>query len=607
MRNAIIKPGWAERFPVTLAVFIYSALIVFFHWRVVMGLSSRIIAGGQVGGLFIWEFHWFKVCLSHVPLTNPFFSQFLFYPCGTPILLHSPLILLLALLLQTVTNVYCAYNFLCLAAYLGSGISMFCLAKYVTRNWPASFLAGYVYMFSHYSLTQHMLGHLNQSWLVFVPLVFLGLLMENDFQGRGRSLFLLSVAGVCLSSNYFLFEIVIVALPLFLVGLWSTSDAGRPRNRFLKIWIEGYVVAAVVSLIVYWPTLYYAKSLIGGTEESSLSLLSFVDLPAWHSAGWVQALRQFTSGFVDSRLLSSAHLLSNPALSLRAKPENLMGYFGCTVLFLLGIGMASRAYTKQRAWVILIVTGIILSLGPHLQIAYRETGVPLPYLIFQKIPFLNMYRSPSRMILLTSTGLAVLTALAFQRICGLIKRDAWKYVLLFLLVGAYSWEMGLYAIGKNFTPLDVGPAYQQLAQDNGPGAVLELPVAINSQGEVSINAQLYMLTQPLHGKPLVAARPSRHTWDSLAFCENTDFVYELTHPSSIQALRSDPRLRDRLATLAKEGTSVLAKNHIQYVVFHNEDNFFSDRVKTDYRWFLETVLGPPTIKDENGVELFRVF
>ncbi len=121
------------------AAVMYCAIVAGLHWDVLRHLSSHVLAGSQVGGLFIWEFWWFKISLAHSSALNPFYSRLLFYPVGTPILIQSPLLLGLALVLQRVMDVYSAYNLLLLAAYWGAGISMMWLAYYVSRDGVGSF------------------------------------------------------------------------------------------------------------------------------------------------------------------------------------------------------------------------------------------------------------------------------------------------------------------------------------------------------------------------------------------------------------------------------------------------------------------------------------
>ncbi len=468
-------------------------------------------------------------------------------------------------------------------------------------------MAGFVFMFSHYSLTQHILGHVNQATLVFIPVVFLGLLqMAEPRSSRGAGVFCLGLLGSSLVSVYFAFQLLTVGIPAFSIWLWF-SRKDMDKKKFLTEGVVATGVAVALSSLFYWPLLAYGKSLIGGTEVSSLSLLSFVDFPAWHPAVWVQHIRHFTSGFLEGPWSSSVVLLSRPELMLRAKPENLMGYFGISVLALIGWGVVRKSFHGQGAWVLLCAIGVLFSLGPVLQWAYRPTSLPLPYFLFQKIPFVGMFRAPSRMILFASLGAAVLVALAYRTVSPPGSHWVKAYFVPVLFVGVYSWEMGLTSIGQWATVMHTDGVYDELKTNRDAGAVLEVPVSIEKTGDISLTVQLHMLYQPVHGRPLVVGRPSRHTRTSLTACENTEYLYELTHPQTIFELYSNPALADRLRLLMRDGRPVLRTMGIKYVVFHGEDHLFSDEVKTAVKRFLRDSLGQEMMSDDQSRLLFKVF
>ncbi len=58
---------------------------------------------------------------------------------------------------------------------------------------------------------------------------------------------------------------------------------------------------------------------------------------------------------------------------------------------------------KKKSWVSLacVVAVIILSMGPLLKVNGEPTGIPLPFLVIAKMPFLSAARTPSRFALIT--------------------------------------------------------------------------------------------------------------------------------------------------------------------------------------------------------------
>ena len=207
-----------------------------------------------------------------------------------------------------------------------------------------------------------------------------------------------------------------------------------------------------------------------------------------------------------------------------------------------------------------------------------NTKIPLPYWILANLPIFDNFRAPSRFILLAWTGAAVLAAVSLKALLSSIKVKSTRIFLFIIVILGYSWEMGLGSINGWTTPLNDGKAYQFLKTDPGQGGVLEVPVAVNKQGDISINAQAFMLHQPIHEKPLVLGRPPRQTKRSLEFIESTDFVYELTHPAAIRSLYSDPKLKARRDLLIREGRQRLQKNKIDFVLLHTRNRFFSKEI-----------------------------
>jgi hypothetical protein len=116
-----------------------------------------------------------------------------------------------------------------------------------------------------------------------------------------------------------------------------------------------------------------------------------------------------------------------------------------------------------------------------------------------------------------------------------------------------------------------------------------------------------MLYQPVHGRPLVLGRPSRHTVESLSFCQNQDFVFELTHPWVISSLYSDPKFLERLKNIQCHGREILEKNRIRHVIFHLDDRLFNSKVKEGYLRLLQDVLGPPASQEGNALVVFEVY
>lgn len=585
---------------VVLAASLYAAALVTLHAPLLREPARRVLGGDQVAGVLVWEAWWFGGAWRDFG-PSPWRSTALMHPEAFPVGPHSPLAATLYWPLAKVFGFYAGLNAFSLAAYFGAGLGMFLLAFELTGHIPAALAAGFVFMFSQEALTQHRLGQFGEAFTGFVPVLFLGLKRLAD--GRSARAALASGAlGSALATPYTAFAALVVGGPLYAAALWARGGLSDPR-RFARAAAWTWGLAGVAAAVCYAPVLAPLPGFIGGSEFYSLSVLSFVDLPAWHPEPWVQALREATSGFTDEA--ASGRMLSHAGMARRATAEHLMGYFTLTLLLLLAWGARRGAFKGQGAWGVLGAGALILSLGPRLELAYAPTWVPLPYAILKSLPLVSSLRAPARLVMLAWLAAAVLAAFAVRALWDRHKPLP-RAALLTALAFAFAWELALPQAGRWWTELPVGGAYAALRRDSRPGAVLELPAAVGPAGDVSVNVQPAMLAQPLHGRALVLGRPPRHTWDSLKTCLNTDVLFEATHPAVLRALYADPALRGRLDALRRGGREALRRVGVGFVLVRARDPLFSDEVTADVRRFVGDVLGPPDLVDADGTAVYAV-
>ena len=219
------------------------------------------------------------------------------------------------------------------------------------------------------------------------------------------------------------------------------------------------------------------------------------------------------------------------------------------------------------------VIGFVFSLGSSLELPFTNRRLLLPYWIFEQLPVLKTFRAPARrLVQLCWISLCILSAVAIKNIFSnrpshFRKNNHSGHVGPLFSCG----EMDVPAVATRFTILPNGAAYRMIKADLRSFGVLELPVAIDRNGTITINAQMFMLGQPLHEKPLVLARPPRHTVDSIDLCENNRVFYELTHPYALVELYDQPSLRPRLDELRRTARNVLRSKSVGYVIFHTKE------------------------------------
>jgi hypothetical protein len=579
--------------PRLTALLFYVIAVLGVHGSALPEMSDSLFGGGLAAHVVVWELDWaWRLARGAASLAAPE----LFFPLGTPVIYLSPLLLALSLPLTASLGAATAFNALFLLSYLAAAFCMYLLAEHLLGEGLHAWLAGFLFAFSHYSLTQHVIGQLQETLIFVLPLLALALLRYSAKPDRQATALLCgAIALTVTASAYIAFAALGVLAPTLMIAQWRHANVAQ-RRALVPGWAAAGLVAGIVGLLGYLPVLLHATQLSGGQGTHALSVLSLVDYPFWHPAPWAKALRSLSSGFaIDTPSLARA------GLSNRTSPERLLGFLSVTVMALTVLGGYARSL--PRRWLVLGASAFILSFGATLSVTFAPSAVPLPYALFTHIPGLAMFRSPARMMALVWMVCALLAGGGFAYATR--KLDwAKRWGILVMLVGFYSKETALSAAGSRWVTLNDEPVYAHIAAH--PGPVLELPVALKKDGELSINAEVFMTGQLQHRSPLVVARPTRYSTRSLALLMSHDFVYELTHPETLSALRNNPPLKERRRKLIREGRVLLKAQGIRYIVLHRADGFFSPTVLNEYTALLDAALGPPTLTQPNGLTLYAL-
>ena len=141
---------------------------------------NQIPGDGGDGYQFLWDLWWVKYSTTELG-TNPYFTNYIFYPDGHSLLFHSliPLAGIITTPFQDSLGLFFSYNFIVILGYALGGFGAYLLAKYFTKNIYASYLAGIVFTFSPFHLG-HTLGHLNLISLGGIPFYILFLFKFRD-------------------------------------------------------------------------------------------------------------------------------------------------------------------------------------------------------------------------------------------------------------------------------------------------------------------------------------------------------------------------------------------------------------------------------------------
>jgi hypothetical protein len=315
-----------------------------------------------------------------------------------------------------------AFNLSVLAALTLSALSMFLLVRRLTGSDGAAFLAGAAYAFN--SFTLHELPRVHVLSLQWWPLawLFLDRFVAGGGRARDAALAAAALALQGLSGTYYL------AYTLLLLPLWVAVVFLAHRQRLTLAYARRLTIALAVAalpvLAMLAPYLRQLRAL--GIEKGwagGADLLAYVD----------PGPRNWLWGWLD-----------NPALE-----SELPHFLGVMGLLLLALGAArvlagrtdARAGGGAALALVTAAAGVLLSLGPIVNVGGRRVGLGFYELLYRLVPPARAMASPERSGALVLLGGAVLVGLAVAAVLErVMERQRWAIVMgLALLLPLEHW------------------------------------------------------------------------------------------------------------------------------------------------------------------------
>jgi hypothetical protein len=460
---------------ITGALTFFLALAVFKTWPLATVIASHIPGSPGDPLLNTWILGWVIHALGTAP--TRLFQANIFYPVENALAFSEHLLgvqPLFAPVYLATGNPLAGYNVAFLLSFALSALAAFALVHRFTRAFWPSLAAGTLFGFAPYRFGQ--LNHIQLLSSFWAPLALLSL----DLFLRSRRWVHLAAFAVlywlqvlsCVYVGYMLtVAVALYASYRALVvdrSLWSAS-----------VLVKGLTFAAasaVVLVPLHLPyfdvsrTWDFTRS-VAELKLLSPDLLSYLSPPPLINDAYV---RMFWSreipAVVEKRLFPGLVL---PALAV-------IGSFGCV----RALSPDATRHIRRAFWLIAAAAWLI-SLGPYLIVAGRETGLPLPYLLlYDVVPGFASMRLPGRFALLAVLAATPLAALGVLR-CGeqcrrAVQSSRWSpFITPFVALLAIA--LALVELGGKPMPVvaipagaDVPPVYGWLARER-PGPVVELP------------------------------------------------------------------------------------------------------------------------------------
>ncbi len=472
--NGILKDDSLKRG--LIVTLLFSALAVLATYPLIINFSKIPGWPGDVYQ-FIWNQWWFHKAVIRLG-TNPMHCSDMFHPYGVSLAVHTfaPLRAALgAILLPWFGSVF-AYNILFLLSFVLSGCGMYALARFLGFSFGASILAGVYFSFIPFRMF-NSLGHMNLFTVECLPwTLYWAIRAVRNHSWRAGLLtgVMFACTGYC-GLNLLLYTCLVV---LILAG---TEFIGKDwRSKLTPV-----LACGLMFIVLFAPMLWelIAVFIEEGVEVLHLHpMIGSVDVicyllpaqfhPFWYGAG--------------------AEFVSNKIGCMHYVPISL-GWSGL-LLLIIGTYFAVRLPGYRRILLLGLISGI-LCLGLSLRVAGSTwlEGSVFPFQWWLNTPFLGAAREPGRFAIPISLCVALLAALATdrlrRRISGISYIAAIIVMLEFLMVP--------------FPLIDITPpkVFDVMLRDPVPGAVLQLPC-----GNVDT---LQLLYQTYHDRPILSGKLSR--------------------------------------------------------------------------------------------------
>jgi hypothetical protein len=550
---------------VCLGIFlIYALLTLVMTWPVVARLGTDLVGDGDDMWVHYWNGWWVKRVLTKGG--DVYSTDLLFHPQVVNLVYHNFGWVNIAgwLVIEPFIGGIAAFNLVYLINVTLCAFAMFVLARHLLKSDGSAFIAGLVYGYWPYRLSDY--DHPNMISTEWLPLTLLCIILL--VRRRGEVRYALLGGGLLALTGLSRWQMLLPTSIAIGIYLLFSMLFEREYWSWRLVGMLG-LVPLVVALLVAVPFYPLAHDLITGVASERLYLGEEVEKQTDLLAYFVPPIHHPLAPLFDG--LRYVH---SP---MRFSFSAFVGYSVFAIVVLAVI----RCWQVARLWAVLALAAFLLALGPVLRLNYHfYPAVPMPYRLVGWLAPVRWLRYPHRFNTLLALPVAMLVGYgAFALRERLVRRRAvllWGILSALILFEYFNVPLAtIQATAPVF--------YQMIAQEDRDFAVLDLPLG-RDKGDY------YMFYQTVHGRPIVegnTARPQPYMFD---FIDSSPLLHALREEESAERYPDDTSRQ--LAVLADAG--------IHYVVMHKQfvdldqlgdwlDFFFVNPVYKD-----DTVLVYPT-------------
>lgn len=501
------------------AFLVYLALALLMFMQITLHITN--VANGSGGDVFqnLWDIWWVRYALLNLH-TGIFNTTLIFWPIGTNLIYQafSPVGSLLSIPFQAVSVPF-AFNVMFFLGFALSGITMYILAEYLTKNRYAAFLAGIFFAFSAFHIAQSF-GRINLINIEWVPLAvyfFLRIIREDrghwyyDSLGLGISFMLVSFMGDFEQS------IMVMLLLVMMTVIMAIDNSTRGKILNKRFFLAIFASIAVAFITGIWGFLPLVYTLAHGGVAAANSLNNIQHNEIWSDNIVSFLVPSYFDGIFNGISKYYYNVIYAPDVTER------VSYIGYTVIALIIYGMYRNNNEDIKIWGIVGIIFVLLALGPYVQIWSDITSIPSLFYIYHLIPVINIIREPGRFDLIVTMATSIMAAFGAKAVmerAGKTKLNN-KYVITAVIMGLFLIESNGVALNHTLassisTKITVPNVYTQLGNLNGNFSVLPLPVLpapTSAQPELYPAEEMYY-TSVSH-KPIIGGYAGRESTKDL--------------------------------------------------------------------------------------------
>lgn len=474
---SMLKDKFQLRYILSFIIYLTIALIIFIP---ISSQIGKVIPGvGADSYQNIWGIWWVNYATFTLH-TSIWYTYLFFPPIGANLIYQTmmPIGSFLSLPFQVLFGVPFAYDVLFFLGFAVSGLGMFILAEYLTKNHYAAFISGVIFSFSAFHIAQSF-AHIDWIFIGWLPisLYFLLKVIRNE-----NPLFNAVGLGISFVFTVFMGDLeqgvmFILAALVIIVAYLIYKDT---RKRIINLgFFKSFGVFLVVALIV--GSLGFIPIIGGLLQPNTLSTASQLNDIAHNELYSADLLSFFLPSYLDTIF----HGISQNYFSIfSADPTERITYIGYVALLLAIYGVYKNFKTnKKRQMLLWIAIALIfgwLALGPYLQVDSIQTALPEIYLLYHHIPVLDVLREPGRFDLVAELAVAVLAAFGVDALFKDMKFNGNKALLVVAIITILILAEANGITGGSVTqfvtqPVQVPAVYYQIGNTPGNFSVLEVP------------------------------------------------------------------------------------------------------------------------------------